>query len=126
MQIYTVYFDTNTMKMNAEVIQLAADGSDELDSEINKILNSSGYDYFDYSDDIVILVDDQGFFKEGLPVFEIESLYGDFNKLAGKLVFVRNVESEYSTDIGSIKYEDILILKKQLNIKFVGFTKGVN
>lgn len=126
MQIYTVYFDTNTMKMNAEVIKLVANDADKLNFEINKTLNSTGFDFFDYSDDIAILVDDQGFFKEGLPVFEIESEYGDYNKLAGKLVFVRNVENEFSTDIGSITYEDVYKLKTQLNIKFVGFTRGVD
>ena len=72
------------------------------------------------------IVDDQGFFKAGLPVFEIESEYGDYNKLAGKLLFVRNVENEDSTDIGSIKYKDIFKLKNQMNIKFIGFTKGVS
>lgn len=50
-----------------------------------------GYDVLDYSDEIAIFVDDQGFFKEGLSVFEIESIDGDVNKLAGKLLFVRNV-----------------------------------
>ena len=112
--------------MNAELIQLTADNPDEIYFEINKTLNATGFDFFDYSDDIAILVDDQGFFKKGLPVFDIESEYGDHNKLAGKLVFVRNVVNEFSTDIGSITYEDVFKLKTQLNIKFVGFTKGVN
>lgn len=126
MQIYTVYLDTNTTKMNAEVIDLAAANSDELNREICRVLNATGYDFFDYSDEIAILVDDQGFFKEGLPVFEIESTYGDVSKLAGKLLFVRNVENEFSVDIGSVTYEDICKLRNGMKIRFVGFTKGVS
>lgn len=114
------------MKMNAEVLNLIADTNDALDNEIHLILDATGYDIYDYSEDITILVDDQGFFKEGLPVFEIESTYGDVNKLAGKLLFVRNVENEFSTDIGSITYEDIFKLRNEMNIRFVGFTKGVS
>lgn len=126
MKIYAVYLDTDTTKMNAEVIELAATSGDALDQEIHRILNATGYDFFDYSDDITILVDDQGFFKEGLPVFEIESTYGDVSKLAGKLLFVRNVENEFSVDIGSITYEDIFKLRNEMKIQFVGFTRGVS
>lgn len=122
MQFYTVYFDTNTMKLNADVITLS---DSHIDEGVNKILDASGYDYYDYSDDIVILVDDQGLFKEGLPVFEVESTYGDTARLAGKLIFVRNVETEFSTDIGSIRDEDIVRLRDELQIQFIGFTKGV-
>lgn len=126
MQIYSVYLDINTTKMNAEVIKLGVSTGEELDQEIHCILNATGYDIFDYSDEIAILVDNQGFFKEGLPVFEIEGTYGNINKLAGKLLFVRNVENEYSVDIGSIKYEDIFKLRNEMNIKFIGFTRGMN
>lgn len=125
MQVYTLYLDTITTKMAAEVLKFDANEDYALDEEIHRTLNSSGYDIFDYSDDIAILVDDQGFFKEGLPVFEIESAYGDISTLAGKLLFVRNIENEFSTDFGSITYEDIFKLRNEMNIRFVGFTKGV-
>lgn len=126
MKVYTVYLDTDTTKMNAEVIEITAESGEMLEQEIHCILKADGFDIFDYSEEIAILVDDQGFFKEGLPVFEIESAYGDVNKLAGKLLFVRNVENEFSVDIGSITYEDIFKLRNELKIQFVGFTKGVS
>lgn len=125
MQAYAVYFDTNTMKMNAKVLNLEANDSDSLNEAICHSLDANGYDFLDYSDEITILVDDEGLFKEGLPVFEIESNYGDVNKLAGKLLFVRNIENEYSTDIDSITNEDILELRDKMKIQFIGFTKGV-
>ena len=107
MEIYSVYFDESIMKLNADVIRITASSMDELYTEIT------------------ILVDHEGFFKEGLAVFEIKSEYGDINHLAGRLLFVRNIENEFSTDIGSIKCEDIINLRNQLNIKFIGFTRGV-
>ena len=121
LQAYLLYFDIQIMKIQANVVYLNAN----LDREINNILQSNGYEFFDYSGEIAILVDDQGFFKEGNPVFEIVSEYGDRSKLAGRLLFVRNVENEFSTDIGSIKYEDIFNLRLNLDIKLIGMTKGV-
>lgn len=125
MRVYTIDFDINIMKLNAEVIELETESSEVLDAEINRVLRASGYDYFDYSDEITILVDDNGLFKKGLPVFEIESMYGDIGRLAGRLLFVRNVENEFSTDIGSITDIDIVQLRNELKIQFIGFTKGV-
>lgn len=126
MQIYSIFFNTEIMKMNAEFLNVNSTTDEIRDEEIHQILNATGYDFYDYSEDIAILVDDQGLFKEGLPVFEIESLYGDTARLAGKLLFVRNVETEYSVNIGSILDEDVLELRNELKIKFIGITKGVS
>lgn len=41
MQIYVVYLDTDTTKMNAEVIELVATSGDLLDQEIHRILNAT-------------------------------------------------------------------------------------
>lgn len=123
MQVYLLYFDMNEMKIKVEILNLNNITDEKLNEEINEVLNSSGYDFYDYSEDIAILVDDQGFFKPGNPVFEIESIYGDQSKLAGRLLFVRNIENEFSVDIGSIKYEDIFKLRTELEIKLVGMTK---
>lgn len=122
-QVYLLYFDTEIMKIRAEVLQLNA-GLNNLDNEITALLQSTGYDVHDYSDEIAILVDDQGFFKTGNPVFEIISGFGDCTRLAGRLLFVRNIENEYSVDIDSIKYEDIFRLRTSLQIQLIGLTKG--
>ena len=123
LQVYLLYFNTEIMKIQAEVLQLNAT-KDNFDNEINTVLQSTGYDFYDYSDEITILVDDQGFFKPNNPVFEIVSEFGDRTQLAGRLLFVRNIENEFSVDIGSIKYEDIFNLRTNLQIQLVGVTKG--
>jgi len=126
LQVYLLYFDPQITKVQAEVLQLHNETEDILDHELKKILNADGYDFYDYSDEIVILVDDRGFEKPLNPVFEIISSFRDRSSLAGRLVFVRNVENEYSNDIGSIKKEDIFNLRVNLEIKLIGITKGAN
>lgn len=123
LQVYLLYFDTKIMKIQADVLQLHDESTDILDEELNKVLEAEGYDFYDYSDEIAILVDDRGFEKVSNPVFEVISSFGDRSRLAGRLVFVRNVENEYSTDIGSIKKEDIFNLRINLDVELVGMVK---
>ncbi|MFJ7735625.1 hypothetical protein ACIQ2D_04705 [Lysinibacillus sp. NPDC097287] len=123
LQIYLLYFNTEIMKIQAEILQLHNETEDILDQELKKILNAEGYDFFDYSDEIAILVDDRGFEKALNPVFEIVSMFGDRSYLAGRLGFVRNIESEFSTEIGSITREDVFNLRINLDIKLIGMTK---
>lgn len=123
-QAYLLYFEPQILKIQADVIQLHNETDEILDAELQKVLQVDGYDFYDYSNEIAILVDDQGAFKPENPVFEVISEFGDREQLAGRLLFVRNIENEFSTDIGSIKYEDIFKLRTQLQIQLIGMTKG--
>lgn len=123
LQVYLLYFDKEVLKIKAEVLQLHNETAELLDQELHQVLQAEGYDFYDYSGEIAILVDDRGFEKALNPVFELVSVFGDRSRLAGRLVFVRNVENEYSTDIGSIKYEDIFNLRISLDINLIGMTK---
>lgn len=49
---------------------------------------------YDYSDEISILVDDQGFETLLNFMFKIISSFDDHSRLAGRLVYVRNVKNE--------------------------------
>lgn len=84
MQGYYLDFDTELMKYKAEIVKI---NDTDLDSEKHRLLGISGYDIFEYSENMVIFVDDQGFNKSGKPVFEIIGEYGDVNYLAGGLLF---------------------------------------
>ena len=125
LQVYLIYFDTENTKIQAEVLSLNNSTSEILDFELQQTLQAEGYEFYDYSNEIAILVDDRGFEKANNPVFEVVSTFGDISQLAGRLIFVRNIENEFSTDIGSIKYEDIFDLRLNLDIKLIGLTKGV-
>lgn len=126
LKAYLIYFDVEIMKIQAEVIEINNSSSEIFDKQIHQLLNTDGYDFYDYNDEIAILVDDRGFDKELNPIFEIKSDYGDISHLAGRLIFVRNIENEFSIDIGSIKHEDIFNLRLNLDIKLIGMTKGGN
>lgn len=123
MQGYYLNFDTHLMKYKAEIVKI---NETDLESEIHRLLGILGYDIFEYSEDVVIFIDDQGFNKSGKPVFEIISEYGDVNYLVGGLLFLGSIENEYSTDITSISDDKILFLRDNLKTKFVGLTKGVD
>lgn len=123
LQVYLLYLDTRVMKIQAEVLKLHNETVDVLDQELQKVLHADGYEFYDYSDEITILVDDRGFEKVLNPVFELVSAFGDRSHLAGRLVFVRLQENEDSVDIGSIMQEDIFNLRINLEIKIIGMTK---
>lgn len=120
MQGYYLNFNTYIMKYDVDIVEINEGNFDE---EIHNLLNISGYDIFEYSENIVILVDDQGFNKIGMPIFEIISEYGDLNYLSGGLLFLGNIEREFSADFTSLSYDDILFLKDNMKIRFVGLTK---
>lgn len=124
LQVYLLYFDTESTKYKADILILNGDNK-KLDDEINRVLQSTGYEFYDYSDEITILVDDQGMFKYGNPVFEVISDYGDTTQLAGRLIFARNIENDFSMDIGSLTSNDIFHLRQNLKIKLLGLTRGV-
>jgi len=88
------------------------------------LLEAEGLDVLDYSDDIAILVDDRGFEKKNNPVFEVITEDNIPCQLAGKLLVVRNVYNEESTDFGGLTPEDVLWLRNNLQISLKGIIKS--
>ncbi|MER2006889.1 MAG: hypothetical protein ABS939_05495 [Psychrobacillus sp.] len=123
MKIYEVSFNSNTFKLEANVVNIDYNTLDEQYEKLLYILNSEGLDVLDYNDEIAILVDDRGFEKFGNPIFEVKSEDNLVFVLAGKILFVRNIYNEESTDFGSIKSKDIFYLREYLDIKLKGILK---
>lgn len=71
-----------------------------------------------------MVIDEDGKFKKYNPIFRVITEDGITLELAGKILFARNIENEFSTDIGSIKAEDIFYLRNNLNIELLGVTRG--
>lgn len=61
MQIYTINFNLETLKIEADLHEIQYDNSDEQYDQLLKLLNSDGLEVLDYNDEIAILVDDRGF-----------------------------------------------------------------
>lgn len=123
MKVYVVNFNTNILKVEADVVTINYQTLDEQYEKLVELLDANGLDVFDYNDDIAILVDDIGFEKPGNPVFSITTEDGYTYQLAGKLLFVRNVYNAESTDLGGISDGDIQYLRNHLNIQIIGLIK---
>lgn len=123
LKLYYIDFPEQQMQYDVGTIQINNDNLTVQNAEICRILNAESYDIADYSDEISILVDDAGFYKSGLPIWKINTPDGHTLELIGKLLFVRNVETEYSTDFISVTAEDIFKFKIELDIYLLGFLK---
>ena len=109
--------------MSAEVIKVNPAINDIYD-ELSIVIESDSLEFVDFNNEIVMVIDEQGKFKKNNPVFRIVTDDSITLDLAGKILFARNIENEFSTDIGSIKHEDIFNLRLNLDIKLIGMTTG--
>lgn len=123
MKFYVVSFDMKLFKMDAEVIKIDG-GINDIYDGLSNIIGSDSLEFVDFNDEIVLVVDEEGKFKKNNPVFRVITDDGISLDLAGKLLFARNVENEFSTDIDSIKAEDIFYLRNNLDIQLLGVIKG--
>lgn len=123
LKIYYIDFPEQQMQYNVGTIQINNDNLTVQNAEICRILNAESYDIADYSDEISILVDGAGFYKSGLPIWKIHTPDGQTLELIGKLLFVRNIETEYSTDFTDIRAEDIFNFRIGMEIELLGMKK---
>lgn len=123
MKFYVIWFDTKLFKMNAEVIQIECTADDIYD-ELSSIIGSDSLEFVDFNNEVVMVIDEEGKFKKNNPIFRVVTDDGITLDLAGKLLFARNVENEFSTDIDSIKAEDIFYLRNNLDIQLLGVVRG--
>ena len=101
MQVYMVNFNTDVLKVEADIATFEHQSSDDQYENLLKLLDADGIDVLDYNDEIAILVDDIGFQKPNNPIYQLVLADGHTVELAGKLLFVRNIYNEHSTDWGS-------------------------
>jgi hypothetical protein len=124
MNVYAINFNTETFKIEADVHEIEYSDLDEQYEKLVKLLNAEGLDVVDYNDDIAILVDDRGFEKQYNPVFEVITEDNIVCQLTGKILFVRNIYNEESTDFGGVTHEDIFYLKNNLQITLKGLLEN--
>jgi len=124
MNVYAINFNTKTFKIEADIHEIEYSNLDEQYAKLVELLNAEGLDVIDYNDDIAILVDDKGFEKKSNPIFEVKTEDNISCQLAGKLLFVRNIYNEESTDFGSITAQDVFHLKNNLLIALTGLLEN--
>lgn len=123
MKLYEVNFNTDVLKVEANVVTIEYHSPDEQYQKIVDTLGADGLDVLDYNEDIAILVDEIGFQIPNNPIYTLVTEDGFSYQLAGKLLFVRNIYNENSTDFGSITYDDIFQLRRLLNIRIIGVVR---
>lgn len=114
-----ISFDVEVFKMGADVIRINSTLGDTYD-KVRIFIESDSLEFVDYNSEIVMIIDEQGKSKKNNPLFRIITEDGITLELAGKILFARNIENEFSTDIVSIKSEDIFYLRDNLDIKLLG------
>lgn len=124
MNVYAINFNTETFKIEADIHEIEYNNLDEQYEKLVELLDAEGLDVLDYNEDIAILVDDRGFEKQNNPVFEVKTEDNISCQLAGKILFVRNIYNEESTDFGSITPENIVHLTKHLQIALKGLIQN--
>lgn len=124
MLFYKIGFNINVMKFEGTLLELNS-SRESVYQDLAKNLECETLDFQDYSEKLVMIVDGNGYFNKNYPVFQIETQYGDTVELAGSIIFAKNIETEYSTDIGSLTEEEILTLRDKLKIKLIGITRGI-
>lgn len=123
MKLYVLNFNTKLFKVEAEVVNIQYQTMNEQYEKIVQLLETDGMDIIDYNNDIAIVVDHTGLYKKGNPIFSITTPDNITLKLAGKLIFIRNIYNQNSTDFGSITYQDIFDLRRLLDIQIIGLVK---
>ncbi|WP_342574005.1 hypothetical protein MHH37_17225 [Solibacillus sp. FSL K6-1781] len=121
---YKIGFNIYEMQFEGSKIELHS-SRDTIYEDLANNLECETLDFQDYSDQIVMIVDENGFFKASFPIFQIITKFGDTVELAGSIIFAKNIESEHSTDIGEISEDEIFDLRDNLSIKLLGITRGV-
>ena len=122
-QVYIVGFNMENMSPFAKIEKISSVAGPEQTAKFHEILECTGIDIVDYSDDIAIVVSDHGMFTEGQPVFEIITPDNNVLRLAGTLLFVKNIYSPESVDLGELSSAEIHHLVQNLNIKVAGSIK---
>ncbi|EIM05903.1 hypothetical protein A1A1_13817 [Planococcus antarcticus DSM 14505] len=123
-QVYIVGFDVEKMSPFAKIEKIPSAIGPEQTKVIHTVLDCEGIDIVDYNDDIAIVVSDRGMVEEGTPIFEVTTPDNTVLRLAGTLLFAKNVYTDDSVDLGELSSAEIHDLVGNLKITVIGAVKG--
>lgn len=123
-QVYIVGFDLEKMSPLAKIEKIPSAAGAEQMAKIHEILECEGIEIVDYSEEIAIVVSDQGMFTDGQPIFEIISPDNTVLHLAGTLLFAKNIYTTESLDLGELNSMEIRYLVQNLKIEVRGTIKN--
>lgn len=121
-RVLVINFNMDFMEFETEVIELENDLAYNL-ADYRKIIDCNMIDIVTLSDDVCIIIDDEGLLASGNPVMEVKTESGHQLQLAGKLIFAGNKRTDEGDEIASLETGKCLELLHNLKINVIGVTK---
>lgn len=119
-KVLKVNFDLENEELNQQLVEVR-EGSEFL-SDLNRHIGSRMIDIVSLSEDIAVIVDDEGLLISENPVFDF-NLYGNTFQLAGTLLFAsQDINSDGEMELISLSNFDYNQLAKRMELNIVGVT----
>ncbi|WP_404456958.1 DUF3846 domain-containing protein (plasmid) [Virgibacillus necropolis] len=120
-RVLMVKFNLETKQFETEVIELENDLAYNL-ADYRKIIDCNMIDIVTLSEDVCIIIDDEGLLVSGNPVLEIKTEHGHKLQLAGTLIFAGNEQTDEGDELTSLETGKCLELLSNLKIRVIGVT----
>lgn len=120
MKVLTLGFNFESKRIETEIVEFEKKESNLKD--YYRIIGCDCIDIVNYSQEIAIVVDDEGLLISDNPVFEILNINGNPLQLAGKLVFTKNYYGEDGISQVGLCLGDLVELLVNLKIRVIGVT----
>lgn len=118
--MYDVFIKRRS-KLNLSVVYSTENEQDNLDFYYHN-LNCEIIDVVNYSPDIAIIIDDEGFLKSGQPIYELTDSKGNKMRLAGTLLFAQSHYDNGEVTLKGLSKSQAFHIMTNMKIKMLGFT----
>lgn len=120
MKLLKVDFDLEEKELGQQLVEVE-EGKEYL-SSLNHYIGSRMIDIVSLSEDIAVIVDDEGLLISDNPVFDL-TLYDNNFQLAGTLLFAsQDINAEGELELISLSNFDYNQLAKRMELNIVGVT----
>lgn len=117
-KLLVIGFNLNSMKFTERIVDF--NPRNRL-KDYYDLIDCDCIDIVTLSNDVSVIVDDEGFLKSGNPVFEVK-YNGYIHQLAGTMVFVKNVYTNEGIDSSGFDNLELCDLLLDLRVKMIGVT----
>lgn len=120
LQLLKVNFNLEKKELEQEIVTIRKGSRLE---DFNYHINSRMIDIVSLTEDIAVIVDDEGLLISENPVFDL-NLYGNTFQLAGTLLFAsQELNEDNELELISLSNFDFQQLSRKLNINIIGVTQ---
>jgi hypothetical protein len=121
-QLLKIGFDVENQMFFTSIVHIDRDPHKEFMS-YQKHIGCRMIDIVRLSEDVCIIINDEGLLESNNPVFRIQAEDGTELNLAGTMLFAGNRFTEEGYEVDSLSYEHLATILNNLNIAVIGITK---